>query len=212
MKRSQAGFTLIEIAIVLVIIGLLLGGVLKGQALIDSAKVKNLAEDFRNVPVFVFSYQDKFRSLPGDDASVSTHLSTATAASTPADKQGNGAINGNWNSSTTTDETFLFWQHVRLAGLTQGATSTVATNYLPKNTLGGALGVSSTTPITNLKGAHFVCSDAIPGKYAVELDIALDDGNTATGGMMTTTLGTTTAAAAIAAPAADTTYLVCMGF
>ncbi|HZW86330.1 MAG TPA: prepilin-type N-terminal cleavage/methylation domain-containing protein, partial [Gallionella sp.] len=57
MKRSQSGFTLIEIAIVLVIIGLLLGGVLKGQELINSAKVKNLATDFRNIPVFIYGYQ-----------------------------------------------------------------------------------------------------------------------------------------------------------
>ena len=49
----QAGFTLVEIAIVLVIIGLLLGGVLKGQELVNNAKVKNLANDFRAVSSFV---------------------------------------------------------------------------------------------------------------------------------------------------------------
>jgi prepilin-type N-terminal cleavage/methylation domain-containing protein len=53
-KTKQSGFTLIEIAIVLVIIGLLLGGVLKGQELINSAKVKNLATDFRNIPLYRF--------------------------------------------------------------------------------------------------------------------------------------------------------------
>jgi prepilin-type N-terminal cleavage/methylation domain-containing protein len=51
MNNKQSGFTLIEIAIVLVIIGLLLGGVLKGQELINSAKVKNFATDFRNIPL-----------------------------------------------------------------------------------------------------------------------------------------------------------------
>ncbi|CAN6133542.1 Prokaryotic N-terminal methylation site [Methylophilaceae bacterium] len=45
MKKQQLGFTLIELAIVLVIIGLLLGGVLKGQELINSAKVKSMATD-----------------------------------------------------------------------------------------------------------------------------------------------------------------------
>jgi prepilin-type N-terminal cleavage/methylation domain-containing protein len=74
MKSKQSGFTLIEIAIVLVIIGLLLGGVLKGQELINSAKVKNLATDFKNIPVYIYGYQDKFRALPGDDASADTHL------------------------------------------------------------------------------------------------------------------------------------------
>ena len=78
IKRRQSGFTLIEIAIVLVIIGLLLGGILKGQELINSARVKNLASDFRNVPVFIYGYQDKYRALPGDDSAAVAHVGTAT--------------------------------------------------------------------------------------------------------------------------------------
>ena len=74
MKNQQKGFTLVEIAIVLVIIGLLLGGVLKGQELINSAKVKNFATDFRNIPLFIYGYQDKYKSLPGDDSAASTHV------------------------------------------------------------------------------------------------------------------------------------------
>ena len=68
MKSQQSGFTLVEIAIVLVIIGLLLGGILKGQELINSAKVKNLANDFRVIPTYIYAYQDKFKALPGDDS------------------------------------------------------------------------------------------------------------------------------------------------
>ena len=64
MKNNQSGFTLVEIAIVLVIIGLLLGGVLKGQELINSAKVKNFAGDIRNISTFIYAYQDRFRALP----------------------------------------------------------------------------------------------------------------------------------------------------
>ncbi len=67
MRNKQSGFTLVEIAIVLVIIGLLLGGVLKGQELINSAKVKNMINDYRATSTFVFAYQDRFRALPGDD-------------------------------------------------------------------------------------------------------------------------------------------------
>ena len=66
MKSQQSGFTLVEIAIVLVIIGLLLGGILKGQELINTAKVKNLANDFRTIPTYIYAYQDKFKALPGD--------------------------------------------------------------------------------------------------------------------------------------------------
>ncbi|MDO9008307.1 MAG: prepilin-type N-terminal cleavage/methylation domain-containing protein, partial [Thiobacillus sp.] len=46
IKRHQSGFTLIEIAIVLVIIGLLLGGILKGQELITQGRIRNVANDF----------------------------------------------------------------------------------------------------------------------------------------------------------------------
>ncbi len=96
MKRNQSGFTLIEIAIVLVIIGLLLGGVMKGQELINSAKVKNLANDFKNIPVYVYGYQDKYRALPGDDAQAQSHVgTTATICTASATcKLGDGLIEG----------------------------------------------------------------------------------------------------------------------
>ena len=64
--RKQSGFTLIEIAIVLVIIGLLLGGVLKGQELITSARVRNLISQQDGVKAAYFGFLDRFRALPGD--------------------------------------------------------------------------------------------------------------------------------------------------
>ena len=63
----QAGFTLVEIAIVLVIIGLLLGGVLKGQELIKSAKVKAYKSNADAITVALNGYLERFRALPGDD-------------------------------------------------------------------------------------------------------------------------------------------------
>ena len=212
--QKQNGFTLIEIAIVLVIIGLLLGGVLKGQELINSAKVKNLATDFRNIPVYIYGYQDKFKALPGDDPNVLAHLgaSGVQGATPPA---GNGLIDGNWNSTTLTDESYLFWQHIRLAGLAPGSTITGSGDYLPRNAVGGQIGITNAanSPITGLKGSYIVCSDAISGKFAKQLDTTLDDGNTATGSMMVVAAGTTTAAVPIATASIgpDTTYLVCMG-
>ena len=217
-KRNSTGFTLIEIAIVLVIIGLLLGGVLKGQELINSAKVKNLAGDFNNIPVFIYGYQDKFKALPGDDASVALHVIGGTIC-TPAAAAfcvtGNGIIDGNWNATSISAESFVFWQHVRLAGFAPGPTDTTAANYLPKNAVGGAIGLTnaSSSAIAGLKGSYIICSDGIPGKFAKQLDILLDDGNTATGTLMVTTAGTSTAGTAIATLniVDDTPYLVCMG-
>jgi prepilin-type N-terminal cleavage/methylation domain-containing protein len=228
MKRNQSGFTLIEIAIVLVIIGLLLGGVMKGQELINSAKVKNLAADFKNTSLYIYGYQDKFRSLPGDDTQAASHVDGATKATTPvlADV-GNGLINGNWDSTTQTDESYLFWQHVRMAGIATGITTTADTvNYPQRNTLGGLVGITNSTATDNpisagttvLRGAYIICSGNIQGKFAKQLDIMMDDGNTASGSMMTQINSSgspqpagTTGVAAIAAPVDDQLYNVCMG-
>lgn len=218
MKRNQAGFTLIEIAIVLVIIGLLLGGVLKGQELINSAKVKNLSADFKNTPVFIYGYQDKFKALPGDDANVATHVTGGTAC-TPAAAglcaPGNGIIDGAWNATAITSESFVFWQHVRLAGLAPGPTDTTSADYLPKNTVGGKIGVTNAanTAITGVKGSYIICSDSIAGKFAKQMDTTLDDGNTAAGSLQVTTAGTATGGTAVATASIvdDTPYLVCMG-
>jgi len=227
MNRKQSGFTLIEIAIVLVIIGLLLGGVLKGQELINSAKVKNLATDFRNIPVYIYGYQDKFRALPGDDVSVSLHLGVASGVAVAGN--GNGLIDGNWND-TSTSEAYNFWQHVRLAGLTAGSTTLGAADYLPVNSVGGNIGIQSgtssltTTPVHDLaatpaaiRGTYIICSPNILGKFAKQLDIQLDDGNTATGAMLATPQAGYAQGAA-AAPLTGTgaiddatVYIVCMG-
>lgn len=212
MKRKQSGFTLIEIAIVLVIIGLLLAGVMKGQEMINSAKVKNLATDFKNIPVFIYGYQDKFRALPGDDLKAVDHVGAASNGN------GNGRIDGNWSSTTATDESFIFWQHIRLANLAAGPTDLAAADYAQINAVGGKIGITSTAnnPITTpvLKGTYIVCSDAVAGKFAKQLDTTLDDGQTNTGSLMVTAAGTAAGGTAVAYADVvdDTTYLVCMGF
>ena len=214
MKREQSGFTLIEIAIVLVIIGLLLGGVLKGQELINSAKVKNLAADFKNIPVFIYGYQDKFKALPGDDSAAVAHVGAPAGSF----GNGNGIIEGLWKPAAATDETAIFWQHVRLANLAPGSTTvdiTAGNTYMPKNAVGGAIGITNSTagPITGMRGSYIVCSDGIAGKFARQLDTTLDDGVTTTGSLQVIAAGTTTPGAAVALTSAndDTTYLVCMG-
>ena len=188
MRNKQSGFTLVEIAIVLVIIGLLLGGVLKGQELINSAKVKNFATDFRNIPLFIYGYQDKFRALPGDDANAVAHVG-AGATQVPT-TSGNGTLDGNWwdgAAALATSETVAFWEHIRRANLAAGPTAIATDADLPKNAEGGWLGVEagSTDPtkqyITGLSGTYIVCSKGILGKFAKQLDTTMDDGNPYTG-------------------------------
>jgi prepilin-type N-terminal cleavage/methylation domain-containing protein len=216
MKRNQSGFTLIEIAIVLVIIGLLLGGVLKGQELINSARVKNLATDFRNLPVLIYGYQDKYKALPGDDIAAVSHVAATGSGN------GNGIINGHWDSTTATDESQLFWQDVRLAGLAPGPTS--GADLLPTNSAGGIIGVTNGTvtdnPVTGLNGTYVICSAGILGKFAKQLDIQMDDGNTSTGSMRVIANNVGTRPMAIQQPSIDLstvagsdalTYTVCLG-
>lgn len=219
MKNKQGGFTLVEIAIVLVIIGLLLGGVLKGQELINSAKVKNLANDFRSISSFVYSYQDRFRALPGDDPNVVARVSAvAVAATTPAASLGNSRIDGNWNTATTTDESYLFWNHVRLAGLATGTPTVGAADYVPRNAEGGAIGVTGdavlNAPAVPWPANFYVCSSGIQGRFARQIDTTMDDGNTGTGTVRVIPNGAATAAdATTLTPANDATlYTVCAGF
>jgi prepilin-type N-terminal cleavage/methylation domain-containing protein len=212
--KKQAGFTLIELAIVLVIIGLLLGGVLRGQELINSARVKSLTREFQNIQVYIYGYQDRFRALPGDDPAAVAHLAAATQGATPP--AGNGLINGAWNSATVTDESYLFWEHVRLAGLAPGSTATGTPEFEPRNSNGGRIGVQSIAAgfatITGMTGAYAVCSDLILGRDATQLDTTLDDGNTATGNLRVVATGVPglglATATITAAPAAQ--YTVCM--
>ncbi|MBL8510481.1 MAG: prepilin-type N-terminal cleavage/methylation domain-containing protein [Betaproteobacteria bacterium] len=212
MKNQQSGFTLVEIAIVLVIIGLLLGGILKGQELINSAKVKSMANDFRTVESALYGYQDRFKALPGDHAAADVQLTGATKATTPSGTVGNGQINGTWDSATGTDESCLVWQHLRFANLLSGPTTvdcTAGSAYLQKNADGGRVGISSTTQITGMTGSFFICSGSILGRFARQLDTQLDDGRPDTGSVRIAAVSAPTAALTDTTLTDNTLTIVC---
>lgn len=240
MKRNPSGFTLVELAIVLVIIGLALGGLLKLQEAINGVKVRNFAGDFKNAKASVHGYQDKYKVLPGDDPNVGAHLGAASGAvqaTTPtasfgvpcmpppglAGCVGNGVIDGAWNSTTPTDESFLVWQHVRMARLDTGPAAISDPGYLPTNGSGGIIGVQggtsnlAYTPVKDkngvaIRGAYIICSAGIPGKYVKQLDAQMDDGDTDSGAMLATpTAGYHAGAAASAAIDDAVAYTVCLG-
>lgn len=223
MKSHQKGFTLVEIAIVLVIIGLLLGGVLKGQELINSAKVKNMIGDFRTTSALIYGYQDRFKSFPGDqtqaqlDAAFGAGVATACTAGAGC-ATNNGRVDGDWNAAAGT-ESFVFWQHVRLANLATGATLLNDANYRPRNADGGFIGVESgisaagvAAPfIAGMRGSAYVCSDGILGRYVRQIDTTMDDGNTAGGSVQAVPNGSArgTAPTATANIVDGQQYIVC---
>jgi prepilin-type N-terminal cleavage/methylation domain-containing protein len=216
MKTKQAGFTLVEIAIVLVIIGLLLGGILKGQEMIVQAKVKNSIQDFSGVSAAYYGYQDRYRAIPGDDANADTRWTTPTAAT-----KGNGdrVLTGLYKPATPdTGESAMWWDHLRRSGFVTGSTPAN-----PVNSFNGILGVqqgdgaggtaSVLGGFTNL----YLCSTNLPDKVAIALDVQMDDGSPGAGavrGVLSSTIPVlTTASTATAYEESGTNqYTLCRQF
>src|SRR5437016_11985483 len=119
MTKRQQGFTLVEIAIVLVIIGLLLGGILKGQEMITQAKIKNVIADFSGVSAAYHGYQDRYRAVPGDDPNAASRWTNLPVA---ISGDGSGIVTGTYNFAcpavalAATPESCLWWDHLRRAG------------------------------------------------------------------------------------------------
>lgn len=175
MNRRQQGFTLIEIAIVLVIIGLLLSGVVKGQELIVQARIKNVANDFNGLASAIYGYQDRYKTWPGDDGKAGSRWSGATNGDL------DGVLEGAFNSKTDSDESRLLWSHLRLAGFVGGDPASAAQ---ASNAAGGILGVQTNAGLRTVGGVssteqsgQVICASNLSGKIANAIDAQLDDAN-----------------------------------
>jgi prepilin-type N-terminal cleavage/methylation domain-containing protein len=183
--KGQSGFTLVEIAIVLVIIGLLLGGVLKGQELVEQSKIKRVVNDFNNISAAFSTYQDRYKALPGDDINAANRWTTVIGgASAAAAGDGNNIINATLPqvfTGSAANEGGLAWQHLRASGLVSGDMSTAATSTTPEQTPFNSsygFGVSATAFALGI--APTFCA-SLPPKAAEQLDRQLDDGRPGTG-------------------------------
>lgn len=195
-QRRQQGFTLIEIAIVLVIIGLLLGGILKGQELITSARVRSLISQQDGIKAAFYGFQDRYRALPGDYAQAVANINNMAAGN---NGNGNGRIE---NPGTGLDESVMVWDHLSKSGFINGnfnyvsgdapgPTNTPQNPYgrfvqlvydLQYYTLTAGAAAVSTVQRHNLKTGN-----QIPVEIVAEVDRKVDDGNGATGSFVFST-------------------------
>jgi prepilin-type N-terminal cleavage/methylation domain-containing protein len=213
-RQRQSGFTLVEIAVVLVIIGLLLGAILKGQELIENSRVKNAVNDLNSVKAASFGYLDRYKAMPGDDGPLATLQARGTAW-TGISVGGNrdGALGATTNPFAAPGGEHLgFWQHLRAAGFLTGNPNDTAAAALPRNAFGGLSGIAQLTTQLNNFNSRVICMSQVPGKAATALDNQMDDGRP-DGGSVRATLqaGTanTTPAAAAAAYSEDQRYTIC---
>lgn len=213
-RKAQSGFTLVEIAIVLVIIGLLLGGVLKGQELIENGRVKNAANDLNGISAAYSSYLDRYRRLPGDDGPAPANLRARGGAwaNITAAGNNNGVVAINVAQTFTGGgEGTAFFQHLRAAGFITGNPADIAPNALPVNAWGGRLGVTNDVNIQDRPAARLLtCLGSVPGKAAAALDVQLDDGQP-NNGTLRATQGANNAAPGAAAAAYNEaqSYTIC---
>lgn len=182
MNKRQSGFTLVEIAIVLVIIGLLLGGVLKGQEMIANGKYKSLRNDVASYAAAFYSFQDRYKALPGDMAAANAQAQVNAAA---PGGNGNGQITVGGTCSAAADESCMLWQHLRYANLIPGDPTLTGTNANPTTSYG--------TPVQGIyyatlggRTGNWIVLQNLTMDVAQRLDRDMDDGTANTGTVVCT--------------------------
>jgi prepilin-type N-terminal cleavage/methylation domain-containing protein len=211
MKRVNMGFSLVELSIVLVILGLLAGGILSGQSLIRAAELRSVTTDMQRFVTSSYTFRDKYLALPGDMSNAEKFWSTWSPNANPASVTGakNGNGNGLINSSGAVafDEMYNSFRHLSLAGLVEGryagsykdadsvATSSEPGITVPNARLGGkgiinVNAVGGTQKIYGTQGNYFMVQQptvphtVVKPEEAWGIDTKIDDGKPDAGKVM----------------------------
>lgn len=196
-RHRQAGFSLAEVAMVVVVVGLLFGAVVTSHALIVQAQIKDTVQDFSRALAALHAYSDRYAAAPGDDARANVRWVGSAKNGT-----GDGFLSGAFQdlpppgdplTALTVDgtqgETLNFWWHLRLGGFVQHSPGSANPAMPPSNGFGGIVGVQQTgLGLPSL----IVCMSSLPDRIAEGVESQLDDGRPLTGlvrGVMQTSNG-----------------------
>lgn len=207
-RPSEQGFTLVELAIVMVIIGILIGGILKGQELIANAKISSTVSQVKGLGAAMSTFEDKYSAKPGQMADARTRLPNCTAAANCNNVAPTAAQYGDLNAAPTGvgDAKVQAFIHLSAADLISGidATGTTPIVYgkaLPSVKAGGGMWIGTPTgptqgvangtlmagqPHAYLTGAATAADGILTGSTAAQIDRKLDDGQPKTGSVQAT--------------------------
>lgn len=207
-RTGERGFTLVELAIVLVIIGLLIGGVLQGRELINSARVTASVAAIRGYDAAAALFMESYGGYPGDFIRATVAIPGCTGNC--VDGNGNGNLNASVTAGNAGNEGMQFWIHLSKAGLITTADGTPTLSFgsgLPSSSIGqggfiagywSATSNSVLGQITDPRGGHYLTLLGNPGNWgtgavstkdAARLDRKLDDGDPTKGGVGTPNAG-----------------------
>ncbi len=181
MFRRDEGFTLVELAIVLVIIGIILGAVLKGQQLIFNAKVKRLQSQVKEMMAAFYTYYDKYGYYPGDDPLAKTRFPNI---SNIRNGDGDGLVEGGYCDKNK-DESCQLWRHLRAANIISGDPEVKFSALSPRHIFGGQLDMFTGTYTVGgvQRSGLWITLRHIEAQAAAALDRAIDDGKCDSGSM-----------------------------